>query len=255
MEIKNIIVHFPWGAGGNFVRNCLLLDTRYEFDRNCPLAEQRRKFSEQNTTTLGRYIFLKEFYQQSFTQDTWLDQEWSSTRGHLYINYYESPGVKIINWHPTKNVIYVSHCSDGELPSIREHSWLDMHHVFLIPSDVQFIAEIYVSKSPQSDGHLKGSASKRISDVTSHLNQLKTEQYNLLEDLLTQNKACYVYNANLLFDKHGHDLVSNLIAELSLDIPQNAIQELHRIWLSQTKQLYNSFFLKHTDVLKQRQWK
>jgi hypothetical protein len=41
---------------------------------------------------------------------------------------------------------------------------------------------------------------------------------------------------------------------MSLDIPQNAIQELHQIWLSQTKQLYNSFFLKHTDVLKQRQW-
>jgi hypothetical protein len=32
MEIKNIIIHFPWGAGGNFVRNCLLLDIRYHTD-------------------------------------------------------------------------------------------------------------------------------------------------------------------------------------------------------------------------------
>ena len=49
MAINGVIVYFPWGAGGNFVKNIINIDTQFEFiDDNPNLVEYFTKESRYN---------------------------------------------------------------------------------------------------------------------------------------------------------------------------------------------------------------
>lgn len=234
-KIKNIVLHFPWGAGGNFIRNCLLLDDRYEFDH-------------QQNTIEERYNFLVKFYQASVTQENWLDNEWKGPRSFLYTQYYETPVTKILDWHPHSNVIYISHGQDNEIQSIIDNIELDLNHVFLIPSNKKFITEVYVSKSPKQDGHLRGTAPERLTNVELYIKTLDEAHANLQTQLIDQDKPVYNYDVNHLFNDTGYQLVLQIAQDLSVTIPEDLVKQLHNIWLTQTKKLYNTFLLDNPEI-------
>jgi hypothetical protein len=221
MEVKNIVLHFPWGAGGNFLRNCLLLDLRYEFDWV-------------DRTTEQRYQHLVNFYQQCFTQENWLAREWSGSRGWLYQKYYKKDNT--FDWNTKQPVIFVSHGEEPLMSSLSGNQSLE--HVFLFPSDSQFIAEIYVSKSPKIDSHLKGSVPERVSNTIDHIHRFCRTQ----EIFISKCKNPKVYDANRLFDDNGHQLIANIALALSLQIP--SVQLLHQLWNDQNKKLHSTLFPK-----------
>jgi hypothetical protein len=233
MEIKNTIIHFPWGAGGNFIRNCLLLDDCYEFDG-------------QHRDTLARYNFLMDYYQQELTQDTWLAREWSGPRGYLYNTYYNTPG--IINWSTKNNVIYLNHCQDNEMQSIMDNILLDLKHVFLMPTNLQLIAEIYVSKNPEDTGHLCGNTVEKIKNTTLYIKYLKENQTMLAEQLKKQNQPNYIYDVDYLFDNNGFELILDIANHLLMNVPRAMAQDLHRLWINKTKFVYNNFFSNHSEL-------
>ena len=237
MEIKNIILHFPWGAGGNFVRNCLLLDKRYEFDHSSRNTEER-------------YKYLLDFYQQPTTSLTWLKNEWRGPRRYLYNTYYENAAT-IKNWSVGKNVIYLSHCQGNELLPIQDNILLDLYHVFLIPTNTEFISKIYYSKNPNGRENLQFTGSdinEEIKNLILTIEELKTNQIQLLEELKQQNKSSYVYNADRLFENNGFELILDIADRLSIHVPQQMVQNLHRIWINKTKFLYNNFFSNHPEL-------
>ena len=223
MEVKNVILHFPWGAGGNFIRNCLLLDCRYEFDWS-------------NKTLQQRYQYLVQFYQSVATQENWLNEEWHGPRGYLYSKYYKNQTIHFSNTCP---VIFVSHCEE-EVPSLVDHNSLS--HVFLNPSDKQFIAKIYVSKSPTTDGHLRGSTNERIKQTLWHLGSFEENQIKLKEELIKKNTTTYTYDVNKLFNDDGHLLIQTIAQHLSVEVPMNMGKNLHQLWNGQNKKLYNALF-------------
>ena len=243
MEIKNIVLHFPWGSGGNFIRNCLLLDDRYEFDHVGRNSQER-------------YRYLIDFYQQPTSMSNWLSNEWRGPRGYLYRTYYETPGVKIIHWSAKNNVVYINHCQDNELSSMMDNIFLDLKHVFLIPSDCQLISEIYVSKNPKDDRHLSGTTVEKIANTTSYIKYLKQNQIMLLEQLEKQNQTTCSYSVDRLFDENGFELVSDIARDLLIHVPKSMVQNLHQLWINKTKFLYNDFFYNHLDPsLTRSEWK
>jgi hypothetical protein len=243
MEIKNIVLHFPWGAGGNFIRNCLLLDDRYEFDQLGRNSQER-------------YRYLIDFYQRPTSVSNWLDNEWQGPRGYLYRIYYETPGVQIIHWSAKNNVVYITHCQDNELSSIMNSILLDLKHVFLIPVDCQLISEIYVSKNTVNDRHLPGTTVEKIANTTLYIKYLKENQMMLQEQLKKQNQTYLVYNVDRLFDENGIELVMDIIKDLSMDIPKIMVEHLYQLWIKKTKLLYNDFFYNHPNLSPARsEWK
>jgi hypothetical protein len=221
VEIKNIVLHFPWGAGGNFVRNCLLLDSRYEFDW-------------EDRTTEQRYQHLVEFYQWNYTQQNWLLKEWAGPRGWLYQKYYKEDHT--FNYNTDQPVIFVSHGETALIESMLTTTHLE--HVFLTASDPEFIAKTYVSKSPQADGHLRGTIPERVDSSVHHIKQFSKFVAPLVHSIDNPR----MYDANQLFENHGYCTVLDIIHALDFKIESNLIEELHGIWNVQNKKLYRAMF-------------
>ena len=224
MEVKNIALHFPWGAGGNFLRNCLLLDSRFEFDF-------------ENRTTEQRYQYLLDFYQQEFDQENWLSLEWGGTRGWLYKKYYRKDNT--VDCDTDQPVIFVSHGEDTLVSSLTSNQLI--RHILLSPSDPQFIAEMYVSKFPSTDSRqLNGPVFERVHSTLDHIRRfLKTQ-----EQLTLSCNNIKVYDANRLFDNNGYQVIADIAQSLSLQLPTDLVTHLHQLWNNQNKKLHYALFAK-----------
>ncbi|NDH69523.1 MAG: hypothetical protein EBY22_16840, partial [Gammaproteobacteria bacterium] len=103
--MNNIILYFPWGGGGNLVRNIISIDLRFEFlddqwpDRDYPTAN-------------SRYEFLLSYYNRPVEPSTWLPREWGQ-RGKIQNRYYRDG--KIAHWNPGKLLVYDAHGSQADV--------------------------------------------------------------------------------------------------------------------------------------------
>jgi hypothetical protein len=117
-----------------------------------------------------------------------------------------------------------------------------------MPTNLQLIAKIYVSKNPEDTKHLRGNTVEKIQNTTGYINYLKDNQTILLEQLKKQNRLNYVYNIDRLFDNTGFELILDIANHLSIHVPQPMVQELHQLWINKTKFLYNNFFSNHPEL-------
>jgi hypothetical protein len=245
MEIKNIIIHFPWGAGGNLIRNCLILDNRFEFD--------------ENTADTERYQYLYNYYQTPVTSKTWLDREWQF-RGKLYGKYYEHPGV-ITYWNPYKSLVYLSHDAQFEINSIMSGEFLktnkfynslqkishwtllDCEHIFLIPTDWKRISEVYISKY-KKDSAFTDTIEERINKCYLDNKFIIETQIEISNRLSNLHKSVLIYDPSQLFTPNGFEMIMTIIDQLKLSVSKNQVKTLHQTWLQQTKQIYFEFYEK-----------
>ena len=256
MAVNNIILYFPWGAGGNLIRNTITLDTRYEFYDD-------QEFQGVYPTTDSRYKWLFNYYNQPVAPDTWLKREWS-IRDRLYNKYYDNGGPKY--WNPDTLLVYDCHGDPADLRPIQadihcqhfdryqinlgnkqeqDSAWSlqDCNHVFLIPVDITKITEVYNSKNPvlnQLD-QIPDMVYRQQNALS--INQTMTMRLKAFHyDLVRQNRTVLAYDADDLFTDKGAGIMLEIADKFNLNIPENYIQTLHSKWLQDTREVYYNYF-------------
>ena len=243
--MNNIIVFFPLGAGGNFVRNLITLDTRYEF-----LDDS--EFYKDYPTTLSRYVFLQDYYSRAVDSGTWLEREWS-TRTALHQRYFENNNIAY--WNPRARVVYLIHGDGIEMQSILEDRRLSNFdkssialgndseaitetglksctHVFITPSDIDLITQIYISKNAKLN-QFAGNVAAAY------------EHNRLLQATLDEYRAACPIHINIESESlfRSADTLCKLMSLLDVQVPTEMIRKLHSLWLQSTKQLYYNTYI------------
>lgn len=252
--MKGVIVHFPWGAGGNFVRNIITIDPRFDFFDN-------KTYRDSYPTAADRFNWLKAYYTQPVDSSQWLQREWS-IRQRLHTSYYHNGQIRF--WNPDTLVAYDCHGTDLEIAEIvankpllchdqyriatgeREEQisdWTlqDCNHVFLLPNNAELIAEIYNSKNPtlnQLNGTLQAKQLAALGAIERMTQQLGT----LVDTLKSTGQQADIYTADTLYAANGHEMVYDIVSDLHLDVTQSQVKTLHSIWLQSTKEVYYNYF-------------
>ena len=259
MALNGVIVYFPWGAGGNFVRNIITMDTRFEYlDDKDPM--------QMYSTVEERYQHLLSYYSQDVAPDTWLKREWS-IRFRLHARYYENSS--IIYWNPDSLWAVDVHGTGDEISNILYNRQLKCYdrykidrgerteqispwtikqceHVFLLPEteeDTRIMAEIYNSKNPSINQfdtieNLDHRRDSNIAAITTMTKKLKELESHLSDD----GRSVQHINFKDLYQDDGYTVVNNIIDTLSLQIPKDYIKTLHHLWLQSTRDVYYTYF-------------
>ena len=256
MAVNNVILYFPWGAGGNLIRNIITLDTRYEFYDD-------QQFQGAYPTIESRYEWVFNYYNQPISSETWLKREWS-IRDRLYHKYYDNSGPAY--WNPDALLVYDCHGDPADLKPIQDDIHLkhfdrfqisagnkseqdspwglhDCNHIFLIPVDVIKITEIYNSKNPVINQLDQNEDIEYRRKNALAINQTMTMRLKAFHyDLVRQNKSVLTYDADALFLDSGVDIILDVVAKFNLNIPLSYIKTLHSKWLQDTREVYYNYF-------------
>lgn len=261
---KNYIVHFPWGGAGNLVRNIMTISPDVEMldDRGQQVGP-----GTGNREYPNKEKFMTDFFVGHNENGPWLKTEWS-IREHLYFKYYHNHGIAY--WNPAIGIAYDTHGMTDELASIRKREplryWnrylvnnegaedvvcpklaIDFEHIFLLPSNRDFIAEHYWSKnpnlSPQFDDLIdmdqKVTASRAAIDR--QCNRLE-EFYN---ELLAEGRTNYHrIDAVDLFKDTGWVYLMEVVDKYNLCVNIAVVRRIHETWLSTTRAIYEKHFKK-----------
>jgi hypothetical protein len=257
MAVKSVIVYFPWGAGGNLVKNICTLDTKFDW------FDQHQYRPEIPPTQSERYRFMVDYYSGSATPESWLDREWS-VRGKYLAKYYDQSCIAY--WDPEWITVYECHGQIEEIDRIVDPAPLkifdrtrvdrteieeqlsawhlnECRHVFLLPKDLHLITDIYQSKNPELNQiNPNGTAESRRKQAYI-INRLMTLRLSeLAEQLEQQGQQVYKYTADDLFNSAGHQLLQAVVSDLQLDIPPNITRPIHAAWLLGTQQVYKQYW-------------
>ena len=257
MAVKSIVVYFPWGAGGNLVKNICTLDTKFDW------FDQYQYRPAVPPTQSERYHFMIDYYSVPTTPETWLEREWS-IRGKYLAKYYDQSCIAY--WDPEWTTVYECHGQIDEIDRILDPAPLkifdrtrvdraeieeqlsawhlnECRHVFLLPKDLHLITDIYQSKNPELNQiNPNGTAESRRNQAYI-INRLMTLRLSeLAEQFEQQGQQVYKYTADDLFDSAGHQLLQAVVSDLQLDIPPNITRPIHAAWLSGTQQVYKQYW-------------
>jgi hypothetical protein len=261
MALNGVILYFPWGAGGNMVKNILSMDTMFEFIDDKP-------FTGEYPSMDSRYEFLKRYYSQSVNSETWLDREWT-IRKTPHNKYFYMNGVGY--WNPACKLIYDIHGTPEEIMSIT----LDQHlqcfdragiaegrrqeeispwtiqecdHVFLMADDIQHFTDIYASKNVDLDRTHPKFNQQLLAEATRQNAYYDTRLRHLMLHLKSRDRNLLCYSAESLFRDNGYMVVDEIRQQLNLTIPLNYIQDIHAIWLQSTRDLYYNLHNKLLEI-------
>ena len=252
MEINNIIVYFPWGAGGNFVQNVLSLAPGFQL------------LSETGKNVVDKNNFLLEYYSQAVTPDTWLKREWSI---RTYFGNRYCLGETPAYWNPDYSLVYTTHGEERNMSgllkdtklkhwdrynvdagNITEHvcpiSTHDFTHIFMIPDSVEKITRVYNSKNPKVDQLRLHDADEYLrlhQTMIINLNQ-SMNLYRLREELVKKDKLVLNISPDQLLTDEGYVAIIELTNNLQLDIDKDIIKRLHNLWFESTKKCYTEFY-------------
>jgi len=258
--MNGVIVYFPWGAGGNLVRNLITIDTRFEFlDDQDPIGKY--------PTEDGRYNFLLDYYSKPMDPTTWLPREWS-LRARFHARYYE--GGNCVYWNPDSLLVYDVHGGGTEIDNILDSrplkcydryridrglrseqlsNWalVECTHIFLLPSDIPQITKIYNSKNPtinqlENEGDLEYRQKEAEIINTTMTNRL----IGLSQKLIDQHQTVYKYDCIDLYKTP--DIIYNIADNLSLSIKKEYINTIHSLWLQSTREVYYNYFNKELKL-------
>ena len=257
MAVKPVIVYWPWGAGGNLVKNICTLDTAFDW------FDQEPYRPSVPPSQIERYSFLLDYYNNTATPETWLDREWSVRTKYLAKYYNQSC---IAYWDSEWITAYECHGAVEEIERILDPAPLQIYdrtrigsgeiteqpspwtlaqcrHVFLLPTDLHLITDIYQSKNPQLNQiNPNGSPESRRRQAYT-INRLMTARLQELADQLTdQGQQVYKYTADKLFAPTGDRLLCDIVEDLDLSVPLATVMAVHGAWLANTQQVYRQFW-------------
>ena len=245
MAVNNVVVCFPWGAGGNLIRNIINLDPQFEF---C-------------TDDADRYKWLYDYYSTPVTSETWLQREWS-IRQQFYNKYYRGG---ITYWNPDCLLAYDCHGTSTEIAAIEKNDHLlcydrykidrnqrpdqvstwrlpDCDYIFILPSNIDTITDIYHSKNPslnQFSHTVEVERKKYALDKNIEL----TKNLQALADKLT-NKNTYI--AEDLFK--SPNIIIDVTLKLKLNISVQQIENIHSKWLQSTREVYYNYYNRELNL-------
>ena len=239
MAVNNIIVYFPWGAGGNLIRNIITLDPRFEF------------FNDAR----DRYTWLLVYYSQPVLSETWLPREWS-IRQKFYNKYYKG---YIAYWNPNWLLAYDCHGTDEEIKALNDNNHLlcydrylidrnmreeqqspwrlkENHHIFLLPKNIELILDVYHSKNPSLNQfdhipkidrktYTRGEIIKLSTNLRSFADSIPSKQIYVAEDLFQ--------SPNIILD---------IVSKLNLNISTQHATTIHAKWLQTTRKVYYNYY-------------
>lgn len=251
MELNGVIVYFPWGSGGNFIRNVITLDPRFCFFDN-------QKFTGVYPTANKRFKWLAGYYSKKVNARSWLSREWSIRRP-LYVHFYDQN--LITWWDPSRLLAYDCHGNTHEVDWIMQNPKLthfdryridngtieeaispwglaELTHIFLVPESVDFITKVYISKNPDLNNlpepHFEDPQAQTLSVCSMQVQNLR----RLIDFLKAQQQKVFVYTAENLFRGTGRNIAHDIVKNLDLQIPLPYIRALHKLWLHQTREVY-----------------
>jgi hypothetical protein len=252
-------VYWPWGAGGNLVKNICTVDTEFDwFDQqpyrpSVPLSQHER------------YQFMLDYYRIAITPETWLEREWS-IRSKYTAKYYEQG--RIAYWDPDWATVYECHGQVEEIDSIiaskplllydrtqinsgqlveQPSTWTpqDCKHVFLLPANLHLITDIYQSKNPtlnQINPNGTDKSRRQQAFIVNRLMALRLQE--LADSLIAQGQQVYKYTADTLFCNIGNQVIKSIASDLQLNIPLDLVGSIHDAWLTATQQVYRQYWNK-----------
>lgn len=253
--MNNVIIYFPWGAGGNLIKNIASIDTTIDFFDENPF-----RIPEQSSK--DRYEFFVEYYSKSIPPDKWLEREWA-VRKKYTAKYHEN--IRIAYWDPSCRTVYECHGSEEELAGIIDPSPLlcydrtrinagelldrpspwqltDCEHVFLFPKNLQLITEIYHSKNPKLEPLHPNTSESSKKNHLFLLNRLMNSRLSDFAVTLESNgHRVHKYKADDLFNNSGYALIEQIFQDVSVNVPTEYIKTLHGIWLQDTQNIYKIF--------------
>lgn len=259
MAVKPVIVYWPWGAGGNLVKNICTLDTGFDW------FDQHQFRPEVPPTQVERFQFMLDYYSAPIAPSTWIEREWS-IRGRYLSKYYEQSCITY--WDPAWTTVYECHGQIEEIDrivspaplklfdrtridraEIPEHlsTWhlTECRHVFLLPKDLHLITDIYQSKNPDLNQINPNGTPESRRRQAYIINRLMTLRLLELADMLQQqSQQVYKYTADELFEPAGHQLLLSVVSDLQLDIPSAMVVHTHGAWQSSTQQVYRQYWNK-----------
>jgi len=261
MALNGVIIYFPWGAGGNLVKNILSLDTDFEFIDDQP-------FNGEYPDAESRYAFLRRYYLQRVNSETWLNREWTIRRAP-HNKYFYMNGVGY--WNPDCKLIYDIHGTPEEIMSIT----LDQHlrcfdrisiqegrreeqlsewtiqecdHVFLLADNIQNFTDIYASKNADLDKTNRKFNIRLLEEATRQNESYDTRLRYLMNHLQTRNRHVLEYTAEALFRDDGYVMIEDIRDKLGLTISSEYLRDIHAIWLQSTRDLYYNLHKKILDI-------
>ena len=268
--MNGVVVSFPWGAGGNLVKNIITLDTRFDFFDDSEFLKEYPDIDQ-------RYEWMLNYYQQSMTPNTWLKREWS-IRTRFHNRYYE--GGNPVYWNPNfltaydchggsstsdntecENILSNRHMShydrfrvDRKLIHDQLSDWTlkDCDHIFIIPDsalDIAIISEIYNSKNPTINQlqQIEDIDDRRRASMKSIITQTQS-LVELKRQLEADNCLVHAYTTAQLLNDTGYRVLENIIDRLKLNIPVNYVQTLQQIWLQSTREVYYNYFNRNLTI-------
>jgi hypothetical protein len=254
MAMNGVIVYFPWGSGGNFVRNIATINLDFDF---LDTFEYKQDFN----TVDDRYNFLVDYYNTDFEE--WVLREFNLRRT-LYPRYYENNLIAYYN--PGYRMIYDYHGHSYEIAHVLKNGKLkhwdrigitenrvidstsdwtlvDCAHICLIPRNVQLITQIYCSKNPSLNQFQQFVGDRTKEEYTLNTNIGLTNNISYLaQNLKNLGANVNVFDADDLFKEDGYDLMMNILNTISAPVNIKYVKSLHEIWLNDTKKAYYNYF-------------
>lgn len=258
MAIKPVIVYFPWGAGGNLIKNIISLNSEYDFFDG---RGNRGDYSAQET----RYNFMLWYYTRPVDQTTWADRE-AELKKKQFGKYYSNNIIKY--WDNTCNAVYECTGDQSQIDQILKQAPLDIfdrskvnagiineipsdwqlidcRHVFLIPQNIQLITDIYSSKNTTIPWLHPDTPSKSKNAQMLLINKLfNLRLLELMNTLENQDRFVYKYTADKLFADNGHQLIKNILVDLDIQVANTYTETLHTAWLQDTRKIYRQAYNK-----------
>lgn len=250
--MKDVIIYFPWGGGGNFLKNLITINPEFDFIDDKEFTDEIEPGFE------SRYKFFLKYY-TPVPGEEWLSREWK-IRKKFFGRYYQGGGINY--WNPWARTAFDCHGSPEELERINSGERLhcydrtridrgeisdelspyclrDCKHVFLLPDNNKLITDIYLSKNPALN-QFDESVPLQIKKDRAYLIN-KFRNYRLREFAETLPANVYKYSADQLYTDLGAKLVSGIFEDLGIEMPTNIVDDLHKIWLSNTRQIYSAY--------------
>ena len=163
--MNHVVLHYPFGAGGNFVKNCINLDPKYD------------SFWAQDRDTE-----LIEYYKDRSRK--WLEREWD-VRQHL-LPYYNVPVIK--HMPDDKNIVFDCHGDQLELEYWLENRNMDIKHIFILPDDIEWCAKMYRVKAGEDETDSIINHMERLPKIKQCL---KIDNHYVAEELFESSKIIF----------------------------------------------------------------
>ena len=120
------------------------------------------------------------------------------------------------------------------------------HHVFLIPTNVQLISQVYISKYKR-DNPFTDTVEDRLISYSGYIKTIIETMIYTSDQLQNSGRSVKIYDPSRLFVDTWYNLVLEIAKYFDLTVSEEHVKKLHEIWVMQTNKIYNEFYGKNWE--------